>query len=129
MYPRVPKVSAAILADDLEAEPICLVNQPVKGRQPGLRRVSSPFTVETHSPHRYLSIDEALGQTSGDSAKVRDQIHKDVNERIIHALDTQGIRHSDGTKARFQDIAPTEGHHVLTHRARRSRTVFRSRGA
>ena len=122
VYPRVPKVSASILAYDLEAEPIYLVDQPVKSRQLGLRRVSSPFTVETHSPHRYLSIDEALGQTSSDNAKVRHQTHGDVDERILHALDTQGIRLSDGTTVRFQDIAPTEGHHVLTHRARSAGT-------
>ena len=114
VYPRVQKVSAAILAYELEVGPIHLVDQPEKSRQRGLRRVSSPFTVETHSPHRYLSIDEALG----DSAEIRHQAHNDVDERILHALETQGIRLSDGTVVRLQDIAPTEGHRVLTHRAR-----------
>ena len=61
VYPRVPNVSAAILAYDHKVDPIYLVDQPIKSREQGLRRVASPFTVETHSPHRYLTIEEAFG--------------------------------------------------------------------
>ena len=117
VYPRVPNVSAAILAYDLDVDPIYLVNQPIKSRQPGLRRVSCPFTVETHSPHRYLTIDEALGE----DAKKRHQVRDDVDARIVQALEAQGIRLGNGEHARFEDIVPAEGYQVLTHRAPRHR--------
>ena len=114
VYPRVPKVSAAILAYDLEVEPIYLVDQPSKSSQPGLRRVSSPFTVETHSPHRYLTIDEALGE----DASRRHQARDDVDGRIVEALETDGIRLGNADRARFEGIVPADGHQVITHRAR-----------
>ena len=114
VYPRVPNVSAAILAYDLDVEPIYLVDQPIKSKQAGLRRVSSPFTVETHSPHRYLTIDEALG---GKPSKRREALN-DVDARIIEALERDGIRLGNGERVRFEDVVPTEGYEVLTHRAR-----------
>ena len=114
VYPRVPNVSAAILAYDLDVEPIYLVDQPHKSRQPGLRRVSSPFTVETHSPHRYLTIDEALGEQT----RQRDQARDDVDARILQALEGQGITLGNGERARFEEIVAAEGHQVITHRAR-----------
>ena len=114
VYPRVPKISAAILAYDLDVEPIYVVDQPYKSKQPGLRRVSSPFTVETHSPHRYLTIDEALGE----DARKRHQVRDDVDARIVQALEVQGIRLGNGEHARFEDIVSADGHQVLTHRAR-----------
>ena len=114
VYPRVPNVSAAILGYELKVEPVYLVDQPHKSREPGLRRVSSPFTVETHSPHRYLTIDEALGEQSREGHQARD----DVDARIIEALGAQGITLGNGERARFDEIVATEGHQVLTHRAR-----------
>ena len=114
VYPRVPKVSAKILAYDLDVEPIYLVDQPIKSKQAGLRRVSSPFTVETHSPHRYLTIDEALGEKPHKRREARD----DVDARIVEALESDGIRLGNGERVRFEDVVPTEGYEVLTHRAR-----------
>ena len=114
VYPRVPKVSAAILAYDLDVDPIYLVDQPIKSREPGLRRVSSPFTVETHSPHRYLTIDEALGEQT----RQRDQARDDVDARILQALEGQGITLGNGERARFEEVVAAEGHQVVTHRAR-----------
>ena len=114
VYPRVPKVSAKILAYDLDVEPIYLVDQPIKSKQAGLRRVSSPFTVETHSPHRYLTIDEALGEKPHKRREARD----DVDARIVEALESDGIRLGNGERVRFEDVVPAEGYEVLTHRAR-----------
>ena len=114
VYPRVPKVSAAILAYDLDVEPIYVVDQPHKSKEPGLRRVSSPFTVETHSPHRYLTIDEALGEQT----RQRDQARDDVDARILQALEGQGITLGNGERARFEEVVAAEGHQVVTHRAR-----------
>ena len=85
-----------------------------RASQAGLRRVSSPFTVETHSPHRYLTINEALGEDT----KQRHQARADVDARILEALERQGMTLGNGERARFEEIVPAEGHQVLTHRAR-----------
>ena len=114
VYPRVPKVSAAILAYDRKVDPVYLVDQPLKSREAGLRRVSSPFTVETHSPHRYLTVDEALSASRGR----RDQARGDVETRIIESLKSDGVRLGAGERARFSEVVRTDGHRVVTHRAR-----------
>ena len=114
VYPRVPKVSAAILAYDRKVDPIYLVDQPIKSREQGLRRVSSPFTVETHSPHRYLTIDQALGE----EPRVSDGAREDVDARIVHALQSDGIRLGNDERLVLSHVVPAEGHQVVTHRAR-----------
>ncbi|MXZ99428.1 MAG: site-specific DNA-methyltransferase [Acidimicrobiaceae bacterium] len=48
VYERVPQVSAAVLAYDLDADPIMLVDKPRKKR--GVTRVASPMTVESEQP-------------------------------------------------------------------------------
>jgi len=48
VYERVPKVSASVLAYDLDPDPILLVDQPRKKR--GVTRVTSPMTVESEQP-------------------------------------------------------------------------------
>ena len=114
VYPRVPNVSAAILAYDQKVDPIFLVDQPRKSRQQGLRRVSSPFTVETHSPHRYLTIEEALAEHPDAS----DGAREDVRTRIVEALQRDGIRLGNGERMVLNDVGDADGHQVLTHRAR-----------
>ncbi len=114
VYPRVPKVSAAILAYDQKADPIHLVDQPVKSREQGLRRVSSPFTVETHSPHRYLTLEDA---TREDRA-ANDGVRSDVEHRIIDAIEREGVRLGDGKRLVLTHVTPVDGHTVVTHRAR-----------
>ena len=114
VYPRKPRVSAAILAYEQKVDPILLVDQPIKSREPGLRRVSSPFTVETHSPHRYLTIEEALGERPGAS----DGAREDVRTRIVEALQRDGIRLGNGERMVLTDVGDADGHQVLTHRAR-----------
>ncbi len=116
VYPRVPKVSAAILAYDKRADPILLVDQPIKSTQAGRRRVASPFTVETHSPHRYLTIDQALSENAKQKTPTRD----DVNARILAALAASGVCLSNGEPVPFEDIVPVDGYRVLTHRCRRA---------
>lgn len=114
VYPRVPKVSAKILAYDEKATPTPLVDRPIKSQQAGRRRVASPFTVETHSPHRYLTIDQALGEVG----KQKDSTRDDVDTRIIEALAASGARLSNGERVLFEDIVPVDGYRVLTHRCR-----------
>ena len=48
VYERVPKVSASVLAYDLNPNPIMLVDQPRKKR--AVTRVTSPMTVESEQP-------------------------------------------------------------------------------
>ena len=114
VYPRVPKVSAGILAYDKKVDPIYLVDQPMKSGEQGLRRVSSPFTVETHSPHRYLTIDEALGVDT----RSTDRAREDVESRIVHALQQDGIRLGNGERLVLTNVVTADDHRVVTHRAR-----------
>ena len=114
VYPRAPNVSAAILAYDQKVDPIYLVDQPIKSREQGLRRVSSPFTVETHSPHRYLTIEEALAEHPAAS----DGAREDVQERIVEALQQDGIRIGNGRRMVLSDVVQADGHRVITHRGR-----------
>ena len=48
VYERVPKVSASVLAYDLDPDPIMLVDQPRKKR--AVIRVASPLTIESEQP-------------------------------------------------------------------------------
>ena len=48
VYERVPQVSAAVLAYDLDPDPIMLVDRPRKKR--AVTRVTSPMTVESEQP-------------------------------------------------------------------------------
>ena len=48
VYERVPKVSASILAYDLDPDPIMLVDKPRRKR--AVTRVTSPLTVESEQP-------------------------------------------------------------------------------
>lgn len=48
VYKRVPRVSASVLAYDLDPDPIMLVDQPHTKR--GVTRVTSPMTVESEQP-------------------------------------------------------------------------------
>ena len=48
VYERVPQVSAAVLAYDLDPDPIMLVDQPCRKR--AVTRVASPMTVESEQP-------------------------------------------------------------------------------
>ena len=48
VYERVPRVSASVLAYDLDPDPIMLVDQPRRKR--AVTRVTSPMTVESEQP-------------------------------------------------------------------------------
>ena len=114
VYPRVQNVSAGILAYDQKVDPIHFVDQPIKSREQGLRRVSSPFTVETHSPHRYLTIEEALAE----HPRASDGAREDVQHRIVEALQGDGIRIGNGRRMVLSDVVQADGHRVITHRGR-----------
>ena len=94
VYARVPTVSAAILAYDQDAPPTLLANQPFKKR--ATVRVSSPFTVESHSPYRVVDPAAALAASDVQSST-------NTTRAIIDALGTSGISDRE-TRIRFEDI-------------------------
>ena len=89
VYERVPDVSASILAYDQKVDPVLLVNRPLVKR--GVIRVSSPFTVESHAPWRYVAPDEV-------PALSEEQV--DTRQRMVDAITTTGIQ-TDGATLRL----------------------------
>lgn len=99
VYERVNTVSAAILAYDKEPNEVLLVNRPLVKKS--IIRVSSPFTVESHSPYRY--VEPALAASDGANA---DNI-KGHYRAITHALVSSGIKSGrDDTMMRIRDVSP-----------------------
>ena len=80
VYERVPTVSAAILAYDQEIAPTLLVNRPIKKLT--TIRVSSPFTVESHSPYRCVSPEQVLARQVDDAG---------LTDNVLRALENSGI--------------------------------------
>ena len=109
MYERVPRVSAAILAYDQEVEPILLVNRPLVKR--GITRVSSPFTVESHSPWRYVDP-SAAADTSETAVRTR--------ESLLEGMQVAGIQQPGGGRLAVDDVADWDadaaGRSRITHR-------------
>ena len=110
VYERVPTVSARIVAYDLDEPPTLLVDRPFKKRT--TLRVSSPFTVESHSPYRLVNPESVLDAKDYDTSSHR---------AIIDALAISGIKDGDQTVL-VEDIAdyPSEGGSIslITHRGR-----------
>ena len=105
VYKRVPRVSAAILAYDQEVDPILLVNQPLVKR--GVVRVASPFTVESHSPWRYVAPDQLTEPQP-------DQL--DTRQRMIDAIQISGIRTGED-RVMIEDVADWGENALITHSA------------
>ena len=104
VYERVPYVSAATLAYDNKSDAVRLVNRPLKKR--GTRRVSSSFTVESASPHKYVNTHDYENQN-------------DVFPTILEAIGVAGII-IPGSKNRWhlEDANAWPNGTVLTHEAR-----------
>lgn len=102
VYERVNTVSAATLAYDNEPTEVMLVNKPLV--KLSTVRVSSPFTVESHSPYRYVGPELAvLG--GGDADDIKGHYRA-----IVHALEHSGIKNGLGdTTLRIEDITPHVG--------------------
>ena len=105
VYERVPRVSAAILAYDQDADPILLVNRPLV--KSGVVRVASPFTVESHAPWRYVAPHDPPDLAA-------DQI--DTRQRMIDAITKTGIETgSAGLKLKIEDVEDWGEHARATH--------------
>ena len=104
VYKRINRISAATLAYE-KSETILLVDKPVKKR--GMKRISSPFTVESHSPQ----VENPNRITKADWTTLL--------ANIIEAMNTSGIRIGNSNKRIYLDeIEPwPEGEH-LTHQAK-----------
>ena len=105
VYKRVPRVSAAVLAYDLEVDPILLVNQPIPKKR--VVRVASPFTVESHSPWRYIAPDQLTEPQT-------DQL--DTRQRMIDAIQVSGIRAGEDRLV-IEDVADWGEDALVTHTA------------
>ncbi len=107
---RVPYVSAATLAYEEKAQPTILVDQPYVKKS--TIRVSSPFTVESESPYRYIAPN-ATGFSVDDHAL-------DRIASIKSTLEQAGISWGDskGPRMRFSEITDwpdAGGHALITH--------------
>ena len=112
VYERVPTVSAAILAYDQDVPPTLLVNRPIKKRS--TVRVSSPFTVESHSPHRYI---DPVSAPADDERREHDA---NARKAILDALEISGIR-DEQDRIPVEDIVnwpPSDDSTLITHLAR-----------
>ena len=105
VYERVPYVSAGTLAYDLPPNHVLLVDQPLKKH--GIKRVSSPFTVESISPHKYVNMREY------------DQDQKDQFAAVLEAIGIAGIiRPGSNDRWHLDDTNMWLSGRILTHEAR-----------
>ncbi|MCY4656361.1 MAG: site-specific DNA-methyltransferase [Gammaproteobacteria bacterium] len=105
VYERVPYVSAATLAYDKSPSFTYLVDRPHKKK--GVKRIASPFTVESLSPYRTVSIEQyeklVMSEASHDS--------------IEEALRISGCNLRGGGKlTEFDNFEPIANQAPLTHR-------------
>ena len=117
VYERVPKVSAAILGSNHKVDPIYLVNKPFKKK--GVIRVSGPFTVESTSPYKYVSINDDTDTFEHRTGSVN---------VVVDALKVSGIAIGND-RIKFEDIEPGQPHEFLTHTARVIESDQRSKTA
>ena len=105
VYERVPYVSAKTLAYDLSPAAVFLVDQPLKKHN--MERISSPFTVEGISPHKYVNMQEY------------DQDQKDQFATVLEAIGIAGIIRPDSRDRWYIDDTNTwPNGRILTHEAR-----------
>ena len=99
VYERIKIPSASTLAYGHEPEEILLVNRPLVKNS--IIRISSPFTVESHSPYRYVGPDLAVSDSGNTDST------KGHYRAIIHALESSGLKSSqDDTTLLVEDVFP-----------------------
>lgn len=98
VYERIPYASAAHLAYDEPPKSTPLLSKALTKR--GVKRVSAPFTVESHSPWVYLSPSEPeTDQRAGER-------ETEIRENVLKALEVVGVPTSENGSERwyFDDI-------------------------
>ena len=105
VYERVPYISAATLAYGQKPDAVLLVDRPLKKR--GTKRISSLFTVESISPHKYISTQEYSSDQN------------DVVATILEGIGISGVI-MPGTEERWhlEDANTWPNGRILTHQAR-----------
>ena len=104
VYERVRYVSAATLAYDRPSTFTYLIDRPHK--QKGIKRIASPFTVESLSPYRTVSIDRYEQMASSDAS----------HDNIEEALRISGCTLKSGDKLiDFDNFEPIADQPPLTH--------------
>ena len=105
VYKRIPSVSAGSLADGQKKPDTLLVDQPEKKR--GMKRISSPFTVESHARHKYVDTRESnLGRDG-------------ISSEVLEAANVAGvIMPSSKERWHLDNAEPWPNGTVLTHTAR-----------
>ena len=109
IYERVPKVTAATLADDLDADPTLLVDRPHITR--GITRMASPFTVESSSPWSYVPVDNSAASPVTPTPVA----YSEFAEIVIEALKSSPVRstRADTGDIRVSEIEPWPGRRGL----------------
>ena len=107
VYQRIPKVSAGILAYGQCPSPILLVDQPVI--DPRRKRCAGPFTVESISPHRYVSPHK------------NDRLYEQKESRtaigaVVDALSASGVA-IGADRLSFESIEESSPELFITHTA------------
>lgn len=95
VYKRTIKVTAGSLAYDEEPQTVLLVNQPEF--DPKKVRVSAPFCVQNANAIAYLPLSDEFDNPEADSHRSEEQV---TLERLENALQTSGIKYSNGVKGR-----------------------------
>ena len=103
VYDRMPRVSPQFLAyPDREVPVDYMIDRPAQDK--GRMRVSSPFTVESLSPYRYVNPMQPLSDG-----------HSKTRQNVVEALRTAGIR-MNNSNIRLVDIEEYAGT-MITHTA------------
>lgn len=100
---RIPDITPKTLAYNQKPSTIDLIDRPLKKR--GTKRVSSPFTVESLSPYRYIDTDTPIEETQST-----------IRRNIMSALINTGIR-IDSENVPLDNITEYDGK-IITHVAR-----------
>ena len=107
IYETCDRVTARSLAYDDPQPPIQLVNRPKKISR--TIRVSSPFTVESHSPWRYINPAAAAEEPQ---ATIRGR------ESLLEAIQVAGIRTPDRGRLDIEQLEEHEQGPPITHRCK-----------
>ncbi len=107
IYETCDRVTARSLAYDDPQPPIQLVNRPKKTSR--TIRVSSPFTVESHSPWRYTDPAAAVGESE---ATIRG------HESLLEAIQIAGIRTPDQGQLEIEQLETHDQRSPITHRCK-----------
>ena len=111
VYETVNTVSAATLAYDREPIKVDLINRPLIDES--TIRISSPFTVESHSPYRYVDPESFLFESKNNANTDRPYVTE-----VLSALKTSGMKSGKGIISVDGIVEyPSKNEGLITHTA------------